>query len=98
MTWSLSQSATSFSGTLTLTDNGTGTKATGTVSGSVCWQQHHVFAVRAARRRWTARYTSCSATLLARATVSGSSLSGSYAGSNSCSGTVSTGTVTLSKQ
>ena len=80
-----------------MTDSGSGTKATGTVSGSVTGNSI-TFSLSVPQGGADGSFTSCSATVSGQGTVSGSSLSGSYTGSNSCSGSVSSGTVTLSKQ
>ncbi len=61
MTWSLDQSGTSFSGGLTLTDSGTGTKGTGSVSGSVSGNSI-TFSLSVPQGGADGSFTSCSAT------------------------------------
>lgn len=97
MTWSLTQSGTSFSGSLALTDNNTGTKANGTVSGSISGSSL-TFSLSVPAGGADGTFGSCSATASGQGSVSGTSMSGSYTGTNSCSGTVSSGTLTLSRQ
>jgi hypothetical protein len=97
MTWTLTQSGTSFSGSLSMTDNGSGVRGAGTVSGTVSGNSIS-FTVAVPAGGFGAPYAACTASANGQGTVSGSSLSGSYTGTNSCSGAVASGTVTLSKQ
>jgi len=97
MTWSLTQSGTAFSGGLAITDSSTGTKATGTVSGSISGSSF-TFSLSVPAGGADGALGSCSATASGQGSVSGASLSGSYTGTNSCSGTISTGSLTLSRQ
>lgn len=82
---------------MTLTDTGSGTKATGTVSGTVSGNGL-TFSMSVPAGGADGTFTTCSATVSGSGTVSGASLSGSYTGSNSCTGSFSSGTVTLSRQ
>ena len=99
MTWQMTQSGTSFSGTLTMSDTSkSGPSGTGTVSGSVSGTTLQ-FSLAVPAGGFTGAFAACTATLSGQATVLDSaSITGTYSGSGSCSGAVSSGVVTLTKQ
>lgn len=96
MTWELSQSASAVSGPVVARDEAglpaySGTLA-GTVSGTTL-----TFTIEMPEGSVSA-FPACRATLSGTAAISGSALSGTYAGTNSCTQTFNNGQLNLSKQ
>ena len=96
ITWEVTQSGDSFSGTLTMTDESSGAHGRGSVSGTVS-RTTAAFSITIPAGGFDDPWAACTATLTGTATVTSSSLSGTFTGSNSCSGSVSAGQLTLSK-
>jgi hypothetical protein len=96
MTWQITQTGSSFAGTMTMTDSRTGVRGTGSVSGTVNGATIQ-FSLTVPSGGFDSAYGACTANVSGQAAVSGTTLSGSYAGTNSCSGTISSGNVTLTK-
>ena len=97
MTWQLTQSDSSFSGTLTMTDGGTGVTGRGTVSGSVSGNSIQ-FSLSIPSGGFDSPYAICTATASGSGSASSSAISGSYSGSSSCTGTIASGQINLNKQ
>lgn len=98
ISWVITQSGTSFSGTVKVIDTGSGIRMTGTVSGTVSGSTLSFGISVPPGGINDVRWAHCSVSMTGTASVSGSSLSGNYSGTNSCSGGVSYGTLTLRKQ
>ena len=97
MTWQLTQSGSSFSGSLTMTDTTTSVTGRGTVSGTLSGSSLQ-FSLSVPAGGFDNPYASCSATVSGSGTASASSITGSYSGSSTCTGTISAGQLTLNKQ
>jgi hypothetical protein len=97
MTWQLTQNGTTFSGTLSMTDTTARITGTGTVSGSVSGSSIS-FSLAIPAGGFGGTYASCSASASGTAQASSSQLTGTYAGSNSCTGAITSGQFTLSSQ
>jgi hypothetical protein len=97
MSWQLTQTDTSFSGTATVTDTATGISARGSVSGTTSGSSIH-FSVNISAGGFDNPFASCTASISGDGQVSGSTVTGSYSGSNSCSGAISSGQLTLTRQ
>lgn len=96
MTWQMTQTGSSCSGTLTMTDAGANINGRGSVSGSISGPSIR-FALSVPAGGFDSPYTSCSADVSGDAQVSGSSITGTYSGANSCTGAVASGHVTLTR-
>ena len=98
MTWQVTQqSGVMFSGTLTMTDTTARVTGTGTVSGSVS-SSSVSFSLAIPAGGFGGTYASCTVSASGTAQASSSQLTGTYAGSNSCTGAITSGQFTLSKQ
>jgi hypothetical protein len=97
MSWQLTQAGTSFSGTATLTDSGTGLSGRGSVSGTVSNTSIH-FSLGVPAGGFDSPYASCTAEVSGDGQISTASITGTFAGSNSCTGAITSGQLTLSKQ
>ena len=96
MFWTLTQSGTSFSGSHRLVDSSAGVTGTGTVTGTVSGVTI-TFSLAVPAGGFDGPFANCSATVTGQGSVSGTTLNGSYTGSNSCAGTFDAGTLTLKK-
>jgi hypothetical protein len=97
VTWQLTQAGTSFSGTATLTDGSTGLGGRGTVSGTVSNTSIH-FSISIPAGGFDSPYAACTAEVSGDGQVSTASITGTFAGSNSCTGAITSGQLTLNKQ
>jgi hypothetical protein len=97
MGWQVTQADTSFSGTVTLMDTSTGFTGRGSVSGTVSGSSIH-FSITVPAGGFEGPLASCTASVSGDAQASSSSITGTYSGSNSCSGTITSGQLTLTKQ
>jgi len=97
MTWQLTQSGTSVSGTMTMTDTSTKVTGRGTVSGTVSGSSLQ-FSVSVLVGGFDSPYNACSASVAGTVTISSASLNGTYEGSSSCNGAITSGQLTLNKQ
>lgn len=97
MSWQLTQAGTSFSGTATLTDSGTGLGGRGSVSGTVSNTSIH-FSIGVPAGGFDSPYASCTAEISGDGQISAASITGTFAGSNSCTGVITSGQLTLNKQ
>jgi len=98
MNWTLTQTGSLISGTMTATDGHVRLGIRGTVSGTISGSTvSFTFAIPPGGFQ-DSRYANCSARLSGTATVSGPSLIGNYSGTNSCTGPVYNGTLDLRRQ
>jgi hypothetical protein len=97
MTWQIDQSGSSVSGSLTLVDAGTNIRGRGSVSGSVSGTLLH-FSLSIPAGGFDAPYESCTADVSGEGETSSSSLTGTYAGTSSCTGAIVSGRMTLTKR
>jgi hypothetical protein len=97
MSWQLTQADTSISGTATITDTGTGVTGRGSISGTLSGSSLR-FSIAIPARGFDSPFESCSATVSGDAQASASTLTGTYTGSNSCAGSIASGSFTLNKQ
>src|SRR5206468_9355810 len=97
MVWALTQSDTSFTGSITMTDMSSTSSGRGTVSGSLSSASIH-FSISIPEGGFDGTYATCAVTATGDGQVSASSITGTYTGSNSCSGSVTAGQLTLNKQ
>jgi hypothetical protein len=97
MSWKITQTDTSFSGTMTMTDTSTGVSGQGSVSGTVSGASLH-FSITVPAGGFASPYVSCTADASGDGQLSSATITGTYSGSNSCSGTIASGQLTLSKQ
>jgi hypothetical protein len=97
MSWQLAQTDTAFSGGIRMTDTGTGVGGTGSVSGSVSGAAVQ-FSITVPAGGFQSPYGSCTATASGSGQATSSTITGTYTGSNSCSGTISSGQLSLNKQ
>jgi len=94
--WQLTQSGSSFSGTLTMTDTSSGAQGRGSVSGMLS-DTTVEFAITIPAGGFDEPWAACTAELTGTAKATPSALSGTYTGSNSCTGAVNSGQLTLDK-
>ena len=97
MSWQLTQADTSISGNATLTDTATGVNGRGSISGTLSGSSIR-FSIAIPAGGFDSPFESCSATVSGDAQATASSLTGTYTGSNSCAGSIGSGTLTLNKQ
>lgn len=96
MVWQITQSGTSFSGTVTITDTSTGLTARGTISGTVSGSSIQ-FSIAIPAGGFETMPT-CTASATGSGSIAGSTITGTYSGSSTCSGSISSGQITLNKQ
>ena len=96
MVWQLTQNGASFSGTITITDTSTGLTARGSVSGTISGSSIQFSISIPAGGIET--QPSCTASGSGSGSVAGSTITGVYSGSNSCTGSIGSGQITLNKQ
>jgi hypothetical protein len=96
MTWHLVQSGTAISGTFTMIDATTNIAGRGSVSGSISGGSIH-FSLAVPQGGFDEPYGSCGADVTGDATASASSITGTYTGTNSCTGAVASGQFTLAR-
>jgi hypothetical protein len=97
MAWQVTQTGTSFSGTMTMTDASTGVSGQGSVSGAVSGVSFQ-FSISVRAGGFPSPYASCTADVSGDGQASSATITGTYSGSNSCSGAIASGQLTLSKQ
>ena len=97
MSWQITQSGASFSGTVTMTDTATGINGRGSVSGTLTSSMIR-FSIAVPAGGFDSPFASCSATVSGDGQASSVSLTGTYTGSNSCGGSIGSGSFTLKKQ
>ena len=97
MTWRVTQAGSSFAGDLTLEDTATGVRGSGTISGSVTGGSVR-FSIDVPAGGFGAPFVLCAAEVAGEAQLTSTSLTGTYAGTNSCTGTIESGEMTLTRQ
>ena len=97
MAWQVTQTAASFSGTVTMTDTATGLTGRGSVSGTVSGSAVR-FSITIPAGGFDSPFASCTASVTGDAQASSSSITGTYSGSSSCNGAIGSGKLTLNKQ
>jgi hypothetical protein len=97
MTWDLAQTGASISGTLTMKDTATGYGARGSVSGTVSGSTV-TFSLRVSPGGADGPWTECTVDVTGDLEATASSMTGEYSGSNSCSGPITSGRLTLQKR
>ena len=96
MSWQITQSGGSFSGTLTMLDEDNGINGRGSVSGSVSGASIQ-FSISIPVGGFDGSFAPCAADASGSGAASSSTITGSYAGGNSCTGAVTSGQLTLTK-
>jgi hypothetical protein len=96
MTWQLTQSGGTINGTVTMTDTATGLSGRGSISGTLSGSTLR-FTLNIPAGGFDAPYGACTSEVSGDAQVSGTTMTGSYAGSSSCAGTIASGQLTLNK-
>jgi hypothetical protein len=97
MSWQLTQADTSFSGTVTFRDTGTGLGGRGSVSGTMS-DTSIQFLISIPVGGFDSPFESCIAQVAGNGQVSTVLISGIFAGSNSCTGAIMWGQIRLDKQ
>jgi hypothetical protein len=97
MSWQLRQTGTSFSGGVTIVDSATGITGRGSVSGTVSGSSIS-FSINVPAGGFDSPFDSCSANVSGNGQVTSAAILGTYAGSSSCSGSLTSGQFTLDKQ
>lgn len=96
MTWVLSQNGTTVSGTMTMSDQSSGTTGRGTISGTVTGSSLQ-FTLTVPAGGFDTPYAACSTNVNGTASVTATAISGTYTGSSSCQA-IATGQFNLNKQ
>jgi hypothetical protein len=96
LSWQLSESGTSFSGSATISDTRTGITGRGSISGTVSGASI-TFSISIPAGGFDSPFGSCSANISGTGQASSSSITGIYSGSNSCSGDLGSGQFTVTK-
>lgn len=96
MEWALSETGGVVSGTVTLVDATAGVRGRGTVSGTLSGSTV-TFTLSVPAGGFDAPFATCSASITGQGTLADTTLTATYAGSNSCSGAVTGGVATLTK-
>ena len=97
MTWQITESGGSFNGPVTMTDAATKLTGRGNVAGTVSGASIR-FSIAVPAGGFDAPYTGCTADATGEGQVNGSAISGTFQGSSSCGGTITSGQLTLNKQ
>jgi hypothetical protein len=98
LTWIVTQTASTISGSLTMRDSQSGVSGAGTVSGSLTGTALN-FTMSIPAGGFSAPYSACSATFHGSAnSVTSATINGTYSGTNSCGGTITGGSFVLTKQ
>jgi hypothetical protein len=96
MTWRITQTATSLTGTVAMTDSATNAGGRGSISASVSGTSIH-FSISVPAGGFDSPFGSCTASVSGDAQASSSSITGTYSGVNSCTGAITAGQVTLAR-
>jgi hypothetical protein len=97
MTWQVNQTAASFSGPLTMSDTATGKTGRGSVAGIVNAAATIQFTMSIPVGGFDNPYDSCRSDVTGEGTVSASVIAAKYSGTNSCTGSISSGKLYLTK-
>ena len=96
LNWQITQSGSSFSGSLTIVDADSHVGGRGSVSGSIAGASLH-FSMIVPTGGFDAPFDSCSANVSGDAQVSTAAITGAYSGTNSCTGTITSGELALTR-
>jgi hypothetical protein len=96
LTWQLEESAGAFSGTLSFTDAATGIAGTGQVSGTRSGSTL-TFAMSIPAGAIGKPFASCSTSASGSGQVTSTTITGTYTGTNSCTGSFASGQLTLGR-
>src|SRR5262245_36060233 len=96
LSWQVSQSGSSISGSVTMADTRTGIIGRGSLSGSLSGSSI-TFSISVPVGGFDNPFGSCSATISGTAQAGTGSITGTYTGSNSCSGDVGSGQFSMSR-
>jgi hypothetical protein len=97
MSWQLSQTGASFSGPMTMVDTATGVTGRGSVSGTASGSSIR-FSISIPAGGFDSPFDSCSANVSGEGQATSSAITGTYAGSSSCSGSLTSGQFTVNKE
>ena len=97
MTWQLTQSGSSFSGTLTMRDTTTSVTGRGSVSGTLSGSSLQ-FSLSVPAGGFDNPYATCTATVSGSGSASPTAITATYTGSSSCTGTIASGQLSLNRQ
>jgi hypothetical protein len=96
MTWQIVHTGSSVSGTLTMSDTATRKTGRGSVSGTLAGTAIR-FTIAVPAGGFDSPYDSCSTDAAGDGQASASSITGTYSGTNSCTGIIASGQLTLAK-
>jgi hypothetical protein len=96
MTWQLTQSGSAINGTMTMSDTATGLTARGSVSGTLSGSTLR-FTLHVPAGGFDPPHGACSSDVSGEAQIAGTSMTGSYSGTSSCAGTITSGQLALNK-
>lgn len=97
MTWQLTQSGSTVSGTLTMSDDVTQVTGQGTLSGTLSGSTLQ-FSLTIPAGGFSGSDSACSLSASGSASASASTISGTFSGTNTCGGSLTGGELTMSKQ
>jgi hypothetical protein len=96
MTWQITQSGTSFTGSMTMTDS-TNLSARGSVSGMISGSSLQ-FTINVPAGGFDAPRATCTAEVSGQGEFTSTEITGQYSGTSSCDGAIATGELKLTKQ
>lgn len=96
MTWQVTHTGSSLSGAFAMTDSATSKTGHGSISGAVTGNALH-FTIAVPVGGFDSPYDVCRTDVTGDAQASASSIIGTYSGTNSCTGVIASGQLTLSK-
>jgi hypothetical protein len=96
MTWNVVQADASFSGAMTMVDAASNLSGRGSISGTIAASSLH-FSISVPVGGFDSPFGSCSSEVSGDAQLSSSSIAGTYSGTNSCTGAITSGRITLSR-
>ena len=96
LTWHVSQTGASFTGTVTMIDTATSVAGRGALSGTVSGLLMH-FSLSVPAGGFDGPYDRCAADVSGDGKLSGATLDGTYSGVNSCTGKVTAGQFTMTR-
>jgi hypothetical protein len=96
LTWELTQNGTVFTGTIAMSDTDTGVSGHGSISGTVSGSASH-FSMSVAAGGFEDPFGSCTSSVSGDAELSSAAITGAYSGSNSCTGSIASGQIRLTR-
>lgn len=97
MTWTLTQAGSTMTGAVTLVDAASAVRGAGTISGDISGADL-TFTLKIPAGGFDRPLATCATTATGTAAASANSITGSYTGTNTCSGAIGAGHFTLNKQ